>query len=245
MSMSQTASDALHPRVVLGIAAHPDDLDYYAGGSMAAFARQGAAVYYLILTDGGKGSEDRTMKPEVLRDIRRGEQRKAGEILGLKDVYFLDYPDGALENTLAVKREIVKTIRTVKPDVVVALDPSVVYSAQEGFINHPDHRAAGQAALDAVYPLARDHLSLPELLAEGHEPHKTKTVLLIRYGLEGTSYAVDISDTLELKLQALSAHASQFGDQERIKSELSQHAAVAGEPYGYMFAEQFLRIDIS
>ncbi len=243
--MNPTILDPLSPKVVLGIAAHPDDLDFYAGGSMAAFAKQGAEVYYLILTDGGKGSEDRSMKPETLRDIRRDEQRQAAEILGLKDIFFLDYPDGELENTLEVKRAIVKTIRKVKPDVVVTLDPSVLYLAQDGLINHPDHRAAGQAALDAVYPLARDHLSFPELLTEGYEPHKTKSVLLIRLGLEGNSFAVDVADTLELKLQALGAHASQFNDLENMKPKLSQFAARAGEPYGYAFAEPFLRIDIS
>ena len=146
----------LTPKVVLGIAAHPDDLDYYAGGAMAVFAKQGADVFYLVLTDGGKGTSDRSMASETLRDIRREEQRKAIEVLGVKDVFFRDHPDGTLENTLDVKREVVQVIRQIKPDVVVAMDPSVLYFAPEGLVNHPDHRAAGQAALDAVYPLARD-----------------------------------------------------------------------------------------
>lgn len=242
--MNKTTPSSLSPKVVLGIAAHPDDLDYYAGGTMAAFAKQGAEVYYLILTDGGKGSEDRTMTTEALRDMRREEQHHAAKILGVKDVFFCDYPDGMLENTLDVRREVVKTIRQVKPDVVVALDPSVLYSAPEGFINHPDHRAAGQAALDAVYPLARDHMTFPELLKQGYEPHKTRTLLLISFGVGQTAFAVNIADTFDLKLQALDAHTSQFKVQD-IQADLRKQAAQAGGPYGYSLAEAFVHIDIS
>lgn len=241
--MNQSALSPLNPKVVLGIAAHPDDLDFYAGGTMAAFAKHGAEVYYLILTDGGKGSEDRNMTPETLRDMRRQEQRDAGEILGLKEVFFLDYPDGTLENTLEVKREVVKMIRRIKPDVVIALDPSVLYFAEDGFINHPDHRAAGQAAIDAVYPLARDHMSFPELLTEGCEPHNTKTLLLIDFGAGEATFAIDIADTLELKFQALGKHASQISLQG-MKEGMSQLAAKAGRHYGYRYAESFVRIDI-
>ncbi|HVI69406.1 MAG TPA: PIG-L deacetylase family protein [Magnetospirillaceae bacterium] len=236
---------ALTPKVVLGIAAHPDDMDFYAGGTMAAFAKQGADVYYLILTDGGKGTEDRTMISGALRDTRQEEQRTAGKLLGLKDVFFFDYPDGTLENTHTVKRDIVKVIRQVKPDVVVTLDPSVLYSAEQHLINHPDHRAAGQAALDAVYPLARDHMSFPELLADGYEPHKTKTVLLIRLTPEDTAFAIDITSTLEVKLQAIAAHASQFDDLEDTKSLLRAYAAEAGKPHDLALAEPFVRIDIA
>ena len=201
-------------------------------------------MYYLILTDGGKGSEDRTMASEKLRDIRREEQRNAGKVLGLKDVFFCDYPDGTLENTLAVKRDVVKIIRKVKPDVLVAMDPSVLYSAQHGFINHPDHRAAGQAALDAAYPLARDHMSFPELLAEGYEPHKTKTVLLINF--EAGNFAVDITPTIDTKIKALAAHASQVpADLTTLRSHLLERAKAAGKPFGYDYAELFVRIDIS
>lgn len=237
----------LSPKVVLGVAAHPDDLDFGAGGTMAAFARAGADVYYLILTDGGKGSEDRSMTSEALRDTRRKEQRAAGRILGLKEIFFRDFPDGTLENTQEVKREVVKVIRQVKPDVVVTLDPTVVYnySGPDGLINHPDHRAAGQAALDAVYPLARDHMSFPELLAEGYEPHKTKTVLLIRFSLEGNIFAVDITDTLDLKLQAIAAHASQFSDMAATEKQLRTFADHAGKTFGYPSAEPFVRLDIT
>lgn len=232
------------PKVVLGVAAHPDDLDYYAGGAMAAFAKQGAEVYYLVLTDGSKGSTDRDMTPERLRDLRRDEQRKAATLLGVKEVFFCDFPDGELENTLEVKREVVKAIRRVRPDVVITLDPTVTYSVQLGFVNHPDHRAAGQAALNAVYPLARDHMTFPKLLAEGLEPHNTATLLLIGMGVTKPTFAVDIADTLELKYQALAAHESQFSIQN-MKEHIDRLATKAGKPYGYRYAEPFVRIDIS
>lgn len=238
-------SNTLTPHVVLGIAAHPDDLDFYAGGTMAAFAKAGAEVYYLTLTDGGKGTDDRTMTSEALRDLRRDEQRAASKILDLKDVLFCDFPDGSLENTPAVKREVVKVIRRVKPDVVVTLDPTVAYIAEQGLINHPDHRAAGQAALDAVYPLARDHMSFPELLAEGYEPHKTPTVLLVTFEPTRGEYVHDISDVFTLKLQAVDAHASQFKDTSHTNKALQTYGAAAGKAHGYNYAETFVRIDIA
>jgi len=246
MCMYDSTQNPFTPKVVLGIAAHPDDLDYTAGGTMAAFAKQGAEVYYLILTDGGKGSQDRAMTSDRLRDMRRHEQRKAGDILGLKDVFFLDYPDGTLENTPDVKRDIVKIIRQVRPDVVVAPDPSVLYSAAYGLINHPDHRAAGQAAIDAVYPLARDHMTFPELLEQGYEPHNTDTLLLYSFDLdpERATFAVNITDTIELKLQAIAAHASQFSDVESVATTLRAQAEKAGQKQGCQYAEPFVRIDI-
>ena len=164
----------LRPKVVLGIAAHPDDLDFGAAGTMARFVADGAEVHYLIITDGSKGSEDAAITPAELTKIRETEQHAAVKVIGGKSVTFLGYPDGELELTMQLKRDVVKVIRSVKPDVVVTMDPSMLYSADRGFINHPDHRAAGQAALDAVFPLARDHMAFPELFAEGYVPHKTK-----------------------------------------------------------------------
>jgi len=241
--MDLPSYNTLQPKVVLGVAAHPDDLDFSAGGTMAAFAQQGAKVYYLILTDGGKGSQDRSMKPEKLSELRRAEQRNAGKVIGLADVFFGDYPDGTLQNTMDVKRDVVRTIREVKPDVVVTMDPSVLYSTERGFINHPDHRAAGQAALDAVFPLARDHMSFPELLAEGYEPHEVRTVLLSN--IERNNYAIDITDTLNKKFQILAEHVSQVPpNMEGLKERFTERAAQVGTVYGYQYAEPFMRIDV-
>lgn len=231
----------LTPKVVLGIVAHPDDMDVGAGGTMAAFAKQGAEVHYLILTDGGKGSDDPNVTSPELTAIRRQEQRDALAIIGGKNAEFLDYPDGGLEITMALKKDIVKAIRTIKPDVVVTIDPTLVYSATAGIINHPDHRAAGQATLDAVFPLARDHLTFPELFAENYLPHKTPTILLINF--DTGNFTVDITDTFEIKKKALQAHASQFGDLKGSTwlRDMAQHH---GEKAGYELGESFVRIDI-
>lgn len=232
----------LAPRVILGVAAHPDDLDVGAGGTLAYFASQGAEVHYLILTDGGKGSDDLSMTSEQLTKLRHAEQQAALEAVGGTSVTFLDYPDGELEVTLALKQDIIKVIRTVKPDVVITMDPTVVYSAKNGMINHPDHRAAGQATLDAVFPLARDWLAFPELFHAGFKPHKTATVLLTNFN--ESNFAVDITDNFEAKIDTLKAHASQFSNVKQLSEWLHDIATTQGEQFGYPLAESFIRIDI-
>lgn len=232
----------LKPKTVLGVAAHPDDLDFGMSGSAAKWAAQGAEVYYLLLTDGSKGSEDRSLSPADLIKIRRDEQLEAAKILGLKEVFFLDYEDGLLVNDANVKRDIVRVIRQVKPEVVITMDPGVLYQIDFGYINHPDHRAAGQATLDAVFPLARDHLSFPELLAEGLEPHKVPHMLLMRF--QQDNFYVDITDVMETKLKALAAHASQGANAEETHLLVRDWAKQAGQASGYQFAESFLRIDV-
>ena len=232
----------LQPKIILGIAAHPDDLDVGAGGAIAEFIRRGAIVHYLILTNGSKGSDDPDMTSEKLITIRRSEQQKALEIVAGTSVTFLDYPDGELEITMGLKKDIVRVIRTIKPDVVITMDPTVIYSSKAGIINHPDHRAAGQAALDAIFPLARDRLTFPELAVEGFEPHKVAHALLINF--DTSNYSVDVTDTFELKLAAIKAHASQFGDLED-STWLRDMALRQGQRAGYSLAESFVRIDIA
>lgn len=232
----------LTPRVVLGVAAHPDDLDFSAAGTMARFARAGADVHYLILTDGSKGSSDPDESPERLTSVRRAEQLAALRAVGGRDVYYLDYCDGELEISMGLKRDIVRYIRLVRPDVVVTMDPRVLYSPGRGFINHPDHRAAGQATLDAVYPLARDHLSFGELAQEGLAPHKVTTVLLANFD-EG-NYCVDITETFDAKCAALAAHASQMPDIQAIQKVMREIAASFGPQAGCELAEAFVRIDV-
>jgi LmbE family N-acetylglucosaminyl deacetylase len=241
--MNDQQFEPLTPKIVLGIAAHPDDLDFGAAGTMASFAQAGAAVHYLILTDGSSGSEDKDMTPERLTKIREEEQHAAVKAIGCKSVTFLGYPDGQLEVTMALKRDVVKAIRTIRPDVVVTMDPSVLYSAERGFINHPDHRAAGQTALDCVFPLARDHMSFPELYAQGFEPHKTKTILLTNFN--GANFYVDTSKTFDTKIAALKAHATQVGDVEKIRERMHGWAATTGKKAGFELAEGFIRIDIN
>lgn len=232
----------LTPQVVLGIAAHPDDLDFGASGTMALFAHQGAQVHYLILTDGSKGSDDKEITSEQLVHIREDEQRAAVKAIGGDSVTFLGYPDGELEVTIPLKKDVVRVIRTIKPDVVITMDPSVLYSANRGFINHPDHRAAGQAALDAVFPLARDHLTFPDLFERGFLPHKTKTVLLSNF--ERGNFYVDITGTFGHKLAALKAHGSQIPDMAATGSFVESMARMAGQQTGCELAESFVRIDV-
>lgn len=242
-STTTTPSTDLFPAIALGIGAHPDDLDYMASGSLAKLAAQGTDIYYVILTDGSKGSADTSISPKDLIKTRQDEQRAACKILGVKDVFFLGYEDGALENSLDLKRDIVRQIRKLKPEVVFAMDPTMLYDAARGFINHPDHRAGGQAVLDAVFPLARDHLSFPELYADEHyEPHKVKTLLLTNFTKQ--SYFIDITSSLDLKLEALAAHASQVPDWESAKRTVADMAEAAGAQAGVAYAEGFVRIDI-
>lgn len=235
------------PQVALGVAAHPDDLDFSAAGSVAAWTAAGALVYYLVLTNGSKGSADMSIRPEALVALRRQEQREAASILGVNDVFFYDYEDGTLECNQDVKRDIVRIIRRLRPDTVFTMDPSMLYSAKMGFISHPDHRAAGQAALDAVYPLARDHLSFPELLRdEGLEPHNVHTLLLTNFSkdCEKHNCYVDITDTFQTKLAALAAHGSQIGDTPAAAERMRAVAAQDGEIAGCRYAEGFIRIDL-
>lgn len=233
----------LSPKSVLAVAAHPDDLDFGFAGSAARWAAEGANVYYLILTNGNKGTEDRSYTPHQLRDTRRTEQRAAAKTLGVKKVFFCDYEDGLLEVTPEVKKDVVRIIRKTRPEVVYCMDPTQVYSLGWFGINHTDHRAAGQATIDAVFPLARDHLSFPDLLAnEGLEPWKVKTVLMTNFDRQ--NFSVDISEYLETKLAALACHASQIPDVKATLGMVRQRAQEAGKSKGCRYAESFLRLDL-
>ncbi len=231
------------PNIVLCVAAHPDDLEFMVSGSVAKWIEGGAEVHYLICTDGGKGSEDRKIASYELTEIRRQEQRDAADILGVKSVQFLDYEDGVTEASAVLKRDIVRVIRQVKPDTVVTLDPMFLYSAARNMINHSDHRNVGLATMDAVYPLARDHLSFPELMAEGLEPHKTRELLLTMV-FDNANYYVDISTTYEAKLRAIAAHVSQV-DMVAASSWTDDLGREMGQRHGCTHAEPFIRISMS
>lgn len=233
----------LKPKVVLGVAAHPDDLEFGIAGSIARWVKEGADAYYLILTNGNKGSSDRTLSPDKLKEMRADEQRKAGKVLGLKDVFFLDFEDGLLMVNPELKKEIVRVIRKVRPDVVLTMDPTVLYSLNRGFVNHTDHRAAGHATIDAVFPLARDHLSFPDLLnKEGLEPHKVSTLLLTNF--DHQNFYVDISRYMDIKLRALAKHDSQIPDFQAAEARIKQWGSSLGSKIGAKFAEGFVRLDL-
>jgi len=230
-------------RSVLVVVAHPDDAEFMAAGTIGKWAQEGKEINYVLCTAGDKGTSDRTMPPSKLAEIRRVEQREACNRLGVKELVFLNYEDGVLVNTIGLRRDIVREIRRFKPDVVICQDPTTRWGAQ-GYINHPDHRAAGDACLDAVYPSARDALVFPELLCEGFEPHKVKEVYI--GGSNGADVYVDIEGSIHLKVAALKAHVSQVGDGPRpdrpgwdLETVIRERAAALGEPQGLKFAESF------
>jgi LmbE family N-acetylglucosaminyl deacetylase len=232
---------AFKPKTVLAVGAHPDDIDFGCAGSVAMWAKEGVEVYYLIITDGSKGSADHSVTPKQLIKTRQTEQRAAAKRLGVAGIEFLAYEDGTLEVTQDLKCDIVKAIRVCQPDTVITFDPSMLYSVEHGFINHPDHRAAAQATLDAVFPLARDHLSFPELLDQGFEPHKVTTLLLMNFNQQ--NFGVNISETIEQKMAALADHASQMEDIAATQEMMRSLAAEVGAQYGYNYGEAFLKID--
>lgn len=198
---------------VMGIFAHPDDPEFFSGGTFARWAAEGAEIVFVLATSGDKGSADPEMTSERLAILREEEERSAAKALGVKDIVFLRYPDGELMPSLELRRDIVRQIRLRKPDIVVTCDPTVFYN--EWGINHPDHRAIGEAALAAVYPTARDRLNFPSLERdEGLAPHNVKQVYISGTRMPNTK--VDITDYLETKIRALREHKSQIPDMEKM-----------------------------
>ncbi|MCZ7540904.1 MAG: PIG-L family deacetylase [Anaerolineae bacterium] len=213
---------------VMGIFAHPDDPEFFCGGTFARWAAEGKRVIFVLATSGDKGSGDLTITSEQLAAIREDEERAAAARLGVEEVIFLRYPDGELQPTLDLRREITRLIRLKKPDAVVTNDPTARWYGTQ-YINHPDHRAIGDAALDAVFPAARDHLTFPELLhVEGLAPHKVMTVYLC--GTHEPNARIDVTAYLGAKIAALREHRSQIADMEEM--ERRQRANVDAEFVG-------------
>jgi LmbE family N-acetylglucosaminyl deacetylase len=194
------------------VAAHPDDPDFGVAGTAARLAREGHAVHYLMLTSGDAGSDDPAILPDELVRTREAEQQAAGRVLGLSGVHFLRYPDGELQPTLELRKQIVRIMRKLQADVVICQDPRALVDDDNTYLNHPDHRAAGQAAVDAAFPAAGNPSAFRDLLEQGLEPHKVKEVWLYFTSAHQVNYWVDVTDTMEQKIEALAAHASQIGD---------------------------------
>ena len=229
------------PKSVLAVFAHPDDMDFSSSGTIAKWAAGGAHVTYLICTDGSKGSEDPKMTARRLAAIRTKEQQDAAAILGVHECIFLTHPDGELVADLHLKEEIVRVIRRKKPDCVITLDPAFFYSLGRGYVNHPDHRAAGQATLDAVYPLARDRLNFPQHERSGLKAHNTKTLLFVSF--DEPNHLENITETIEKKLSALRAHTSQVGPDALAR--IQARGKILGKKSRMHYAEGFKRIDFS
>lgn len=196
-------------KTVLAVGAHPDDIDFGASGTIAKFIAEGAEAYYVICTDGSRGSDDPKMTYESLSKIRENEQKAAAKVLGVKEVFFLKRTDTQLVADFELKQDIARVIRKVKPDLIITIDPTFYYS-EVGFINHTDHRAAGLATMDAFFPMARDRMTFPKLIDEGHEPHTTPEIWFVNWA--GGEKKVDVTKTFEKKLEAISKHTSQFKD---------------------------------
>jgi LmbE family N-acetylglucosaminyl deacetylase len=206
------------------IMAHPDDPEFFSGGLIALWCAAGAEVTYLILTNGNKGSDDPHLTPEKLVALRQVEQQAAADILGVKQVIFYDEPDGELESTLVLRQRVVAEIRRYQPDAVITLDPTRYFSLGQ-YINHVDHRAAGEVAIDAIFPAARNRMYHPELLAEGLQPHTVQEVYLA--GPQQPNRWVDISDVFETKLQAIRCHTSQIKDLAALLKRITdRHKAI-------------------
>lgn len=218
------------------VVAHPDDAEFMAAGTVAKWARAGSTITYVIVTKGDKGSDDASMTPTQIAAIREDEQRAAGKILGVANFEFMGYPDGYLEHTLALRRDLARVIRKHKPEVVICFDPTNRFLA-DNYVNHPDHRASGDATIDAVFPTARDRLTFPELLADGLEPHKVQQLWL--GAAEKPNVTVDIGDTFDLKREALLAHPSQFGADVLQFVEMLARWSAEDEPFD--FGEKFRR----
>ena len=229
-------------RIVLVVGAHPDDNDFGAGATVAKAAIQGAEVIYLIATTGQRGSSEETMTPERLSDIRIKEQEDAARVLGVRQVHFLSYVDGELIPDIRLKEQVVINIRRFRPDIVFTMDPSFYYFKDFGFVNHSDHRAIGEATLDACYPLARDRLSFPEHVKAGLSPHKVKEILLHSFVPENANFYVDATDTYEIKINALSLLKSQVSDIQNLEKRIRDRAEAAGRLAGCRFAEAFVRL---
>jgi LmbE family N-acetylglucosaminyl deacetylase len=226
-------------RRILCISAHPDDNEFTVGGSVARWAREGREVAFCLVTTGGAGVNQHTPSNEGLIPVREKETRAAAKILGVKELMLLGYVDGTLEPTLGMRLDLTRVIRRFRPDIVVCSDPTVRFYGNE-YLNHPDHRAVADAALDAVFPSSETSAIFPELLAEGLAPHKVKQVFIVG-ALEPDAF-VDIAATLGTKCRALKAHRSQVGKGEWVDQLLKSWALRDGKRGGLRYAEGFKRM---
>ncbi len=212
------------PESAMAIHAHPDDIEFSCAGTLARWAQAGTRVSYVLCTSGDVGIADLSLSRAEVAEIREVEQRAAAEIIGAQEVVFIGEPDGTLEPTLELRKKLVREIRRFRPEVVLCGDPTIVWTG-DTYINHPDHRAAAQAALDAIFPAAGQPHLFEELSTEGLTAHKTRKVYVS--GWDHTDLYVNIEDTIDKKLEALRAHKSQMKDwdpEERIREWAGERA---------------------
>lgn len=227
------------PKRAMFIFAHPDDIEFSVAGTAVKWARGGCEITYVVITDGNVGSHDRSITREKLAEIRRAEQTAAAKVAGVNHCIYLGYDDGLLEPSLTLRKQLVKLIRQNDPNVVVCGDPTAVLYGNR--INHPDHRAAATAAIDAVFPASEMHLLYSEFEEEEITPHQVNYVYVST--MNEPDFFVDISSTIDIKLKALREHKSQLGEwdpEERIR----ERAALVGKQVGLKYAESFRRVTL-
>ncbi len=222
------------------VVAHPDDAEYGCSGTVARWIREGWEVTYVLCTDGSKGTSDRSITAEQLTATRTEEQKNAGKVLGLKAVEFLGYPDGYLVPSLNLRRDIAREIRRHRPGVLIC--PYPIRDLQGPFPgNHPDHIAAGEAALAAIFPTARDHLTFPELLDNGFQPWAVREAWVM--GHPKPDVFVDITEDFDTSVDALLQHASQMAmPPDEVRTRMRDWKRGRAKGRGIEYAETFKRI---
>jgi LmbE family N-acetylglucosaminyl deacetylase len=222
------------------VVAHPDDAEFGCAGTVALWCAAGVDLTYILCTDGSKGSGDPAMTSDRLALIRRREQQAAARVLGVKQVVFLDYPDSYLVPSLELRRDIAREIRRYRPQKLICQNPVRTLSTGRGG-GHPDHIAAGEATLAAVFPTARDRLTFPELLEEGLEPHHVEEVLIL--GTEAPDWWIDVSSSIAKVVEAIKEHKSQVGDRlQKLDQRMRESRHTVGEQHGMDFGEAFKRL---
>lgn len=224
------------------IVAHPDDADFGPAATIAAWVRGGSAAHLVCCTSGDAGGSDPRTDPLELAHTREAEQRAAAAIVGYEAVTFLHRPDGALENDLAMREQLVRLIRTFKPDAVACMDPTVLIH-DDGYIQHTDHRAAALAACDAVYPAARNPMAFPRLaIDEGLDAHAV-TWLYLFWSDKPTAW-VDTSTTIDVRIAALREHKSQISEPDKLEERVREWGREAGESIGTAAADAFRVVEL-
>jgi len=223
------------PESAMAIVAHPDDIEFSCAGTLARWASLNARISYVLCTSGDVGIDSAGMSRERAAQIREAEQREAAEIVGASEVIFLQEPDGLLESTLDLRKKMVREIRRYKPEVVVCGDPTIVWAGND-YINHPDHRAAATAALDATFPAAGQPNLFEELEDEGYTAHKPRKVYVTSWS--NADLFVNIETTIEIKIKALRAHKSQMKDWDPEES-IKKWASDRGKGKEMVYAEGF------
>ena len=234
--VTEQAPHDWRPARFMVIAAHPDDADFGPAATASSWIDQGSVGWLVCCTSGDAGAEDYATDPIDLAALREREQRAAAAVVGYAGVTFLHMPDGALANDLILREHLVREIRTFRPDAVLATDPETLFHADRG-VNHTDHRASGYAAVDAVYPAARNPMSFPWLARDGVAPHSVRRLYL--FWSNTTTARVDVSRTIDRKLDALRAHASQIKDFAGVEVRVREWAAELGREIGVDAAEGF------